>query len=772
MCGMAHNVSRIYLCSGARAEGMGGWPDNRMREQQLSDAQGMVMTWRAGGDEKPHVDGASAARDDWRRWCWLRHWEFWLALALGAFLRLWQIGTTQFLDDQAGLMLLARESILHHALPLTGIPSSIGTLNPPLSVYLLLPFALFTANPLPSVVTLALWNVAGVVFCYIFALRYFGRRVAAVGTLLFATGDAALNYSRFLWQQNYLPPLLAIWALTLYMGAVRGERRWLAGNIILLGIAVQLHPTALLLAPVTLAGILLAPRFPRPRAYIIAAVGLLILFVPTLMFEAVSRGFDLRKLAHYALQRGRFDPAIAQVFWWAQNGPNSTDLGPQSPYALWSWWYPIVTWGVVFLIVGGWIVLTIRVFRPAVALWRPHTAGQPRLASRAKAWGIAVWRGLRADQRWRALFLLWLWITLPPVTMIHHSAGLFVHYLLVIYPAVFLAGGFGVDWLLQRLDTLAGAGDILRRRALPGLALGVVALLIAGQSLRFFLYPTSIAIGSFRANASYGYPLDEMLALDDQLTALQRQQGATATYVITPEMPRYRLPAEYLLADDRADRVAFPAPCLVLPAPGEGAALAVSLAPGSPAETLLAALPTTHVIAHIPLAGGSPLAVYRLAGGAPVLADETSVPGVEYLNGAGDGLRLESLSFATPGMLRLRWTVIGAPPAGPGSPLYRVQLHVAHEAGATPPLVDCAMTHLRTGETVYTWLGLPGQAAQAAQAAVAGLDFSTGAALEVSAGTQAPDVLTLGPIRFLTARGGGVPLQRLTAAIPALASTR
>lgn len=157
------------------------------------------------------------------RFVWARHWEFWLALTLGAVLRLWRLDVTGFQTDQAELMALARGGVLRHVLPVTGIPSSIHTLNPPLSIYLLLPFAALGRDPFPAIVSLALWNVLGVALCYVFALRYFGRKTAASGTLLFATCGAAVGYSRFLWQQNYLPPLLVLWALAVYAGCVRSK---------------------------------------------------------------------------------------------------------------------------------------------------------------------------------------------------------------------------------------------------------------------------------------------------------------------------------------------------------------------------------------------------------------------------------------------------------------------------------------------------------------------------------------------------------------------
>src|SRR5215469_13193777 len=95
-------------------------------------------------------------------WVFARHWEFWLALLLGAFLRLWHIELTQFLQDQRNFYILAREAVLHHALLVTSVTYSIGVYSPPLSADLLVPFAAFGHNPLPAVIAIAVWNVLGV----------------------------------------------------------------------------------------------------------------------------------------------------------------------------------------------------------------------------------------------------------------------------------------------------------------------------------------------------------------------------------------------------------------------------------------------------------------------------------------------------------------------------------------------------------------------------------------------------------------------------------
>ena len=157
---------------------------------------------------------------------WLSHWELWLALLLGGWLRLFALDRTPWLDDQTQLLdMAAPTAILRGMIPVTGIPSSVGFLNSPISIYLLLPIAAFTSNPLPQTIALALWNVVGVAICYVAALRGFGRRVAAWSALFFAVCPASVWYSRFLWQQNSSRHCWPPWALTLFAAVKTSGRR-------------------------------------------------------------------------------------------------------------------------------------------------------------------------------------------------------------------------------------------------------------------------------------------------------------------------------------------------------------------------------------------------------------------------------------------------------------------------------------------------------------------------------------------------------------------
>lgn len=718
-------------------------------------------------------DGVTASRETvaraWR-WRlardWALHWEFWLALALGAFLRLWHLDVTQFLDDQTGMMALARDGIVHGALPVTGLVSSIHTFNPPIAIYFLMPFAALTANPLPAVISIALWNVLGVALCYIFTLRYFGRVAAATSTLLFATCAATVNYSRFLWPQNYLPPLLLLWAFTLYAGCVRGRRGWLVPNVALLLAAILLHPTAAFLIPATAVGVLLAPHAPRLREYVGAAAVVLVLIVPTLLWEVVSHGYDLHILQSYAHQRSQIDLTVFAILFSALSGPGSSGITSTSHFVMLSPLYSFVTWGLMILIIVGYIILTILVFKPPVSLRHSNQAEE---LPGVRGWLGTLWRRLRTEASWRAYLLLWLWMTVPLVGLIRHSSNIYSHYLMVLYPVAFIVAGLSTRWLssLRIRPRITGVSPISApsrppvARLVPVLAallLVLVTLLTIGQTLRSAFYTASLAEGHFSAfseyGTGYGYPLGELQSLDASLTALAHTQGATTTFISTPVGGRYRSSLDYMLARERADRVSLRDSCLLLPAPSSGPALEVAAGLDPPAGALLAQLPNAQQVAAVPLAGSTPLPVYRVQGATPALPGEHTVTPALFRDGHGDALRLDA-ALIKGDMLRLRWTVLAAPPAtlptgDAAQPWFRMQV-----GRQIPPLntivglanfADCQPTRWQTGETLFTWLLLPTGSATGASADIF-----------VRSGTQAPGISSLGPLRLIALRAADEP---------------
>src|SRR5215472_11847013 len=122
---------------------------------------------------------------------WIAKPDTLLLIVLATVLRLNGLQATTFLADQAQIYSLGRSALLHHAIPITGIRSSIGTLNMPASIVLLLPFIIL-GDPFWGTLFTALVNVVAVMLLYSLANRYVGRRAAIVAGLLYATAPWAV----------------------------------------------------------------------------------------------------------------------------------------------------------------------------------------------------------------------------------------------------------------------------------------------------------------------------------------------------------------------------------------------------------------------------------------------------------------------------------------------------------------------------------------------------------------------------------------------------
>lgn len=625
-------------------------------------------------------------------WAWARQWEFWVALLLAIFLRFWRIDLTQFLDDQTGLFSIARTAATHGLIPLTGIPFSIQLLTPPWSEYSLLPFAALTANPMPAVISIAVWNVLAVALCYIFALRYFGRRIAAVSTLLFATCGDAINYSRFIWQPNDVPIFAAIWVFTLYLGCVEGRRRWFAGNVIALALGAMFHPTMALLAPVTLVGVALAPRIPKLRAWVTAAVGLLIVALPTTVWEILS-GFSDLKLARAYVSNSHINPLILYRLYQILGG---LVVGGGASGVLDTALNVLAT--VLFAL--GWLVLTARMLRPARALPFDRSTG---LATASRQWLAAAWRGLRADAAWRVNFLLWLSVTVPVALMLRHSGDLFAHYLMMLYPTAFIVSAMGAVAAIARVVAL-----VERRGAqlapVAGLALeAALLLLMVARSAQWISYPLTLTDAkTFNAYHDYGYPLSVLQGGADRLASLQTQTGAAQVEVITAAEQRYRQPEDFILAKERTDRVTLTPNCLALPPATQGAWLVTAVFPNTPAQALLPHLGNAGIVGTLPMVGGPAYPVYQVSGAAPWLVGETQLAPATFTDQLGDSLRLVSASLPQSGALLLRWEVMTA-----SAPTDQTrQFHVTASAQGQTASVDCDAQRWLPGETLFTWVPL------------------------------------------------------------------
>ena len=174
-------------------------------------------------------------------------WEIYCIVALAAFLRLYAFTTTEFDNDQAAVFGMARHAVVHGLVPVTANLASINILNPPATIYLLMPGAVFSANPYAGLVVTVVLNILAILFTYAVVRRYYGRLAATTAAAFYAVAPLTVSYSRFIWNQNLLAPFVPLFLCALLWGVVERRRGWLAPAVLLWGWMIQLHGSAVLL---------------------------------------------------------------------------------------------------------------------------------------------------------------------------------------------------------------------------------------------------------------------------------------------------------------------------------------------------------------------------------------------------------------------------------------------------------------------------------------------------------------------------------------------
>lgn len=349
-------------------------------------------------------------------------------LAIGAFLRLFQIDATQFWNDGAGTFNLAYDVIALQGVPVTGIHSSIGTFTPPGAVYVYLLPALLGSPTLGSIET-ALAAIGAIALTYYICRLYLNPVIGLIATLLFSVAAGSVTYSRFIWQPNMQVPLTVLLIAAILAGVVGGLRGWLAWALPFLGLVIQMHPVTASLLVLIILGWVLAPQTVRARDLVIGGVVTIALYIPTLVYEVISGFSDLHLLLHAAGSK----PVIGATVFHRFLDINSLLQIPgwaHSPF------FRMLNYAWEALLVCSLLYLALRVVMPVVEAAR-HIVGAT--SWRARAIGMLAWAQAEAQSRWRADLILLLWPTVIILVQIRHTTPIEIHYILAIFPAQFIA---------------------------------------------------------------------------------------------------------------------------------------------------------------------------------------------------------------------------------------------------------------------------------------------------------------------------------------------
>lgn len=398
----------------------------------------------------------------------------WLVVALAAALRFALLDQAAFTFDDADALRRAR-AIAAGFPALTGGMTSWGISDPPLLVYLLALPARLPSPILSSYALMALLSTLVVAGTYLVTARFFGRRLALVAALLCAVNPWVVYFGRRVWVEvQPALTLLALWAALEVV--VEGRSRFSAPFFLALSAGVQARLLAVSYAPAALVALALGGRrwLSSWSLLGIAAGGLL--GVPYLLHVLDTRDQIAAALADG--QRGlAAAPRLAalQLVWWFTAGVNLVPAGAR-----------LADWLDLLALLLGATSLTVA------ALLAAGLVGCVAICLR------------RPSVRSRYLLLL-TWLILPFGVITWQRSAVYLHYFMILVPAVFIV-------LALPLNALLGAG-----RAGGGLALAALLLIIATHLVTWGVLQRTLAL--YTVDEQFEAPVGERRLL----AALQRR---------------------------------------------------------------------------------------------------------------------------------------------------------------------------------------------------------------------------------------------------------
>ncbi len=645
---------------------------------------------------------------------WARQWQFWAVLGTSAILRLFAIGRSPFGSDDALLFLEASRAIHDHLLPGTGIYNSVLALNMPLYSFITLPFA---TNPQAMSVVTALANIAAVAGWYVFVQRFFDRWAALIAGLLFATACYDTYMSLFVWQQTILAPLTVAFFWTAYRGALERGRHWLAPHVLVLAALIQIYPVMAALLPLTLIALWFGRRAITWADASVACVGTIVLYLPTLLFEVASHGYDLPIYAAYLRAPKQTDTQVFEALAQAL-GPRPADFfGVGTTYFQsadrFAWLTPALM--ALWLVSTLWLLCSLAA--PLIPLLRPRPLRAFPLGALYRQISRPEWLG-------KAMLVVWP-LALVAITL-RHSSTVYVHYVFEITPTIYCAIALFLTRFPRQLGALLprpplslptgpGRYEWARRqlpRALSGapgwLGLGVGLLIVVSQTVLTSLFVFTLGTGQATAGSWGATPtLGYMRVMDAANGWAKRLHSRTVLLVADPGDPYMGLywaqrENDLALAGSPFWSSAVETDCAIAP-PGAASGIVLTLTDQGLALRQVLLQGGARLLQRVPVARGTTYAVYALA------PDPSPAPVQATLNGE---LALRSAFVAAagsglPARLVTIWTVLQASPSTSSVAQYHFHF-LFHQGGQTADAQSsCMPGGWLAGERVTVVTALP-----------------------------------------------------------------
>jgi hypothetical protein len=346
-------------------------------------------------------------------------------LALGFITRMGWPTLAEFKRDEATVARLAQAIAYEGYLPVTGVDSSLGIDNLPLTLYLMaLPIRLWP-DPLSAVLFTALLNSLALLACYVIGKTFFNRNVALIATWLFAVNPWAILYARKIWCRT-LPLFTLGFMASLFYTFIDGKQWALVGAFISLAGLLGLQLEGLAFVPILIFALTIYRDKVAWKPLLIGSGLFALALAPYGIHDALHQWDNLRGLINYSAGGGKLS---LDALRYALMLTGSAGIEGQA---------------------GAYHVQ----FRNAVPpLWWMNT-GMMLLTLAALLYALheAIRGKTLARRRTFTLMSLWFWI--PVALQLRPGDSTQIHYFVTQYPAQFLLVASLLTAGLKRLSCL------------------------------------------------------------------------------------------------------------------------------------------------------------------------------------------------------------------------------------------------------------------------------------------------------------------------------
>jgi 4-amino-4-deoxy-L-arabinose transferase-like glycosyltransferase len=680
------------------------------------------------GDDKPsHTDGFHLPS-------WFFSWEVYLIVLIAAGLRLYRIDFTEFDGDQANIFRMAYGALHHGMLVATANGASIRILNPPAVIYLLMIPAAISHNPLGAAIFQALLSVVAVLLTYLFTRRYYGRLAGTIAALTFAASARAVFYSRFIWNQNFIPFFLLLLLFALFSGVVERRKGWLFPAIFLIGLMIQLHATGAMLLVPLLVALLLAPGTLRWRDVAFGLLSLLVIYAPYLLWELTSHFSDLQILLNDSKLPTQIDTQALTYYQWSLS-PYATLMGNGEPfsntrsvlfhvYHRLFWLQPLLTG----LLIAGAITALLRVVSPRQPLAQEKLSGPVLLRSwhALRLW----WSGLRATPSRCGLLILLIWQIVPLLALFRHTLPIYPHYLIIFMPGQYIFIGMFIADAVKWCRSWKGWRGILRA-ALCGMVVLIVGAQLIGAA--------GMVLDTIRGNYN---DTDFSSLYYNDLSSLQHALNQADQVAQLHHIQHIYIAADtanVMALTFLAEQIQTPATifngahCAVLPDPANGPAVLLVGPRSQFVSALVNQSARTTLVDQPHRPGGPPFQLYLVNSSTSTsIAQDTFQGHLEALDSQAVPLRFHNTSWSV-----VRWRLLHS-----AQPEFRVtygykMVANSGDNGSSNASNQCAFSSIRAGDQLL--MAFPQTEAT-----------STSLALHAQFYTISPDNFSYGPLTFET----------------------